>query len=524
MPIKRLTNIGSVGVVQDLAQSELPSEAITDALNARFLDGSIYQFLGHGPVYAGALGTPHHVMQVNVSGDRYWLYATLAKIYAVTGAGGTVVHTNLTRQTASVDVDYSAEPNRWTSTSLSGIPILNPGNATDPPQSWDLNIANRFTALPNFPANTYCRALRAYKQQLVALNVYKGGVHYPFMVKWSHPADPGAVPISWDITDPTVDAGEVDLAEGGDPIIDGMQLGGTFVIYKEQSVWRMDYAGGAFVQQFTKVRGISGAMNVNCIVEIDGFHVVLTSNDVIVHDGQSAKSVLDKRMRRRLFQLIDADNADRCFVFKNPFLNEVFICFPTAGNTVPNMALVWNYVDRTCTFREMPDLNHANYGPVEQGLSQPWSGDDAPWDEDTTTWAGGEYTPDSSRALMASDAGKLLLLDSSTSFDGVAPTSFIERRALPVGSMEQMKTITGIRPRIFGSAGDTLVIKLGGADLDPNAEPTWDAEAEFVIGETVQVDLMTTHRYPAYRIENTGGASRWRLDSLDLFWEAAGGW
>lgn len=521
MPILRVPGAGKLGVNQDLASGELPPNAWTDALNMRALDGSMLQFLGHGEVYAGAPVIPYHVMQINVGSSRYWMYAGAQKLYAVTGASGSVVHTNLTRQTAGNDVNYTGTPNAWTSTSLSGIPIFNPGNTTDPPQQWDLNTANRAQALSNWPANFYCKSLRAYKNQLVALNLTISGVNRPFGLRASHPADPGTVPGSWDETDPTKDVVDIDLAEGGDPIKDGLQLGGTFVIYKEQSVWRMDYTGGPFVQQFTKVLGTSGALNRNCVVEIDGYHVVLTGSDVIVHDGQSAKSVLDKQMRRTLFRTIDATNYTRAFVFKNPFLNEVFICFPQPGSTVPDLALVWNYRDQTTTFREIPDLHHANFGPVEGGLSQPWSGDSSPWASDVSTWGDAEFTPDSARVLMASNDQKLYLLDSSTYFDQTQPTSYLERRGLSFGQPERRKLITSVRPRIMGTPGETITVRVGGAD-DPYSDPSWDAESTFTIGTTTSCDLMVDARFAAIRFENSGGANQWRLDSFDVEYEDAG--
>lgn len=521
MPFYRVPEAGRVGLNQDLSSHELPPQAWTDALNVRFLDGMAYQFNGHGEVYAAAPVIPYHVMQVNVGADRYWMYAGAAKLYAVSSASGSVVHTNITRQTAAVDVDYTGAPNAWTSTSLSGIPIFNPGNTMDLPQAWDLNPANRAAALANWPASTYCKSLRAYKNQLVALNVTKSGTNYPFMVKWSHPADPGTVPASWDETDPTLDAGEVDIAEGGDPIQDGLQLGGTFVVYKEQSVWRMDYAGGVFIQQFTKVLGTSGAMNRNCVVELDGYHAVLTGSDIIVHDGQSARSILDKQMRRTLFRMIDATNYTRAFVFKNPFVNEVFFCFPQSGSTVPDMALVWNYKDQTTTFREIPNLHHANFGPVESGLAQPWSGDSAPWSSDNSTWGGAEFTPDSARVLMASADQKLFLLDSSTYFDAEAPTAFLERRGLSFGAPERLKLVKAVRPRIYGQPGDQITVRLGGAD-DPYEDPTWCSEGTFTIGSDLKVDCLMTARYPAIRFENGGSATGWRLDSYDIEFEDAG--
>jgi hypothetical protein len=522
MTLVRIGPAGGAGVVRDLSSHELVPSAWTDARNVRFLDGSAWQSFGHGEVYAGAPIVPHHVLPVNVGATRYWLYAGLAKIYGVTGAGGSTVHTNLTRQSAGVDVDYTGAANAWTSTSLSGIPILNPGNATDPPQRWDLNTANRCVALDNWPSSTFCRSLRAYKNQLVALNVTKSGTNYPFMVKWSHPADPGAVPISWDETDPTLDAGEADIAEGGDPVMDGLQLGGTLVVYKEQSVWRMDYTGGPFVQAFTKVLGSSGAMNRNCIVEVEGRHLVLTGSDVIVHDGQAAESVLDRQARRALFQAIDAQATGRCFVFKNPFLNEVFVCYPEAGATTPNLAMVWNYKDRTVGFREIPALNHAAFGPVEAGLAQPWDGDASPWASDITAWNAGEFTPDAARVLMASDQQKLFLLDSSTTFDGALPTAFVERRGLSLGAPEALKLVRGVRPRIQGNVGETVRVKIGAA-YDPYGEPIWQAEMTHLIGSTVACDCLVTGRYIAVRFEGAG-AYQWRLDSFDLDVEPAGSW
>lgn len=521
MPIYRIPAVGKFGLVQDLSAHELPPSVWTDGLNMRAVDGSMVQFLGHGEVYPSAPILPYHVMQVNVGGTRYWLYAGAAKAYAVTGATGSTVHTNITKQSGGVDVNYAGQPNTWTSTSLSGIPIFNPGNATIAPQSWDLNTADRMTDLANWPANFFCKSLRAYKSQLVALNLTKAGVNLPMTLRWSHPADPGSVPASWDITDPTKDCGETDLAEGGDPIIDGLQLGGTFVIYKEQSVWRMDYTGGAFVNSFTKVLGTSGALNRNCVVEIDGYHVVLTGSDVIVHDGQSARSVLDSQMRRTLFRLLDSTNYTRSFIFKNPFVNEAWICFPQAGSTVPDLALVWNYKDKTCTFRQIPNLQHANFGPVEVGLSAPWSADASPWAADTTTWNGAEFTPDSARVLMASNDQKLFLLDSSAYFDTTQPTSFLERRGLNLGMPERMKTITAIRPRIYGSAGEQVTVKVGGGD-DPFAPPTYTATSTFTIGSTITCDVLATSRYPAVRFENNGSAYAWRLDSYDIEFEDGG--
>ncbi len=515
MPMVKIPNAGSVGVVKDLSQHELAPNAWTDANNIRFLDGYCRQFFGHGTVYDVPTVTPYHVMPLNIGGVRHWLYAGAGKIFDVAISGGVAAHRNVTRQTAGVDVDYAGAQNAWTSTSLSGIPILNAGNAVDVPQRWDLGPASRFVPLDNWPANTYCKSIRAYKAFLIALNITKGSNNLAFMVKWSGLADPGGVPLNWDPTVATSEAGEADLAEGGDQIIDGLQLRDSFMIYKEQSVWRMDLSGTNEIFKFSKVLGLSGAMNRNCIVELDGFHFVLTNSDVIIHDGQSPVQVLDKVARRALFQDMDTVYMNRAFVFKNPFLNEVFVCYASIGNTVPNKALVWNYKDKTVSYRDIPNLNHANYGTIDTSLGGSWASDSDSWDSDLTAWNGASFTPDTARVLMASDDTQLFMLDAAASFNGVAPVSYLERRGLSFDKGDKLKTIMGVRARIQGNAGQTVVIKIGGHNTDPYADPEYPQVMTHTIGSTIAADGIVTYRYPAIRFES-GTAVQWRLDSYDF--------
>lgn len=521
MAIVTIPSAGGVGVIKDLSSHDLPVSAWSDSRNVRFLDGMASQYLGQDEVYNSPSAAPQFVMPVTISGNRYWIYTTASKTYCVTITGGVAVHTDITHATPRAGV-----VNQWTGTALSGIPILNVGDTSKVPMSWDLNTANKFVDLANWPASTYCKSLRAYKNYLVALNITKSTTNYPFMVKWSHPADPGAVPASWDQTDATKDAGEYDLAQGGDIIVDGLQLRDTFMIYKESSCWRMDYTGGTFVFRFSKVMGSSGALNRNCIVECDGFHVMLTGNDVVVHDGQSPTSVLDKQTRRWLFQNIDVTWVNLCFVFKNPFFNEVFICYPSIGSTSCDKAMVWNYVDRTVSFRDMPNINHADVGPVDNGLAGTWAADSAPWSSDITLWGGPDYVPSTARVIMAGSGIKLYMMDSSASFDGSIPTTTLERRGLPSKAFGleagRMTIVRGIRPKIVGNTGDTVIVEIG-ASNDPYADPTYVATMTHTIGTTVSNDCMVSGRYIAIRY-STGTAYQWRLDSQEIDIVDGGAW
>ncbi|MFM9928210.1 hypothetical protein VLK31_34945 [Variovorax sp. H27-G14] len=514
MPIVRIGPAGQYGINADVSQHELPPNVWTGSNNIRFIDGSAAQFYGYGEAYAGTPVVPLHVLPVTVAGVRGWIYASDKKIYLVQGT----THTNITRQTSSVDVDYTATRNAWTSTVLGGVPILN--NGIDPPQQWLLT--GKASVLSAWPANTTCAVMRAYKNSLIALDVTKAGVRYPYMVKWSHPADPGTVPVTWDPADITKEAGEFDLSEGYDYIVDALPLRSSLVVYKESSVWRLDYVGGTFIYNASKVLGTSGALNRNCIVEIDGMHFVLTGSDVVVHDGQQATSVLDKQARRFLFRSIDSQLTGRCFVFKNPYFNEVYVCYPQAGDSSITRAMVWNWVDKTVTFRDMPNINHAAHGSVDADSQQSWDSDTNSWDSDITAWNAPANTPDRARVLMASDDQKLYLLDASANFGLNAPTSWLERRGLSFDAPQNMKTIRGIRPRISGTTGQTVMVSVGHSS-EASAEPVYQPAVPFVIGSGVSADLFDTGRYMAIKF-SSGTALQWKLDSFDVDVMQAGSW
>jgi hypothetical protein len=517
MQLVDIPNIGSIGVIRDLPSGELPLGAWTDASNVRFLDGSAYQFLGHGEVYNSPAYVPQYVMPVNVAGVRYWLYATATKQFVVTNSGGSAVHTDITHVTARAGV-----VNQWSGFVFGGIPILNVGDTSKVPMYWDQNLTHKFVDLTNWPAGTYCKALRQYKNFMVALNVTTGGVSYPFLFKWSHPADPGALPSSWDQTDATKDAGQFDIAEGQDPIIDGLGLKESFIVYKESATFRIDYIGGQFVFSNKKVFGMSGILNMGCAVEFDSFHFVVTGSDIVIHDGYTATSVLDKKARRYFFQNIDVTNRGLVFCFKNPFLNEIFVCYPSIGATSCDTALVYNFVDKTISFRTLPNVNHANYGPVDNSLGGNWDQDSDPWASDMTTWNGPDFTPDTTRVVMASTAQKLYMLDASASFAGVMPVAYMERRGMHFGAPDKMKIVSGVRLRITGNVGDTVLVQIGSAD-NAYDDPTYSDPITCTIGTTIQCDEMISGRFIALKI-SSGSAYQWRLDGMQVALDTMGDW
>ena len=115
-----VNNVGAVGVVSDVPATELPLEAWTDARNVRFHEGVVEKFQGHTPVLDPPSIAPYFLMPVQTGSTYFWAYAGLTKVYATEASA----HYNITRQTASVDVDYSASAtDRWTGGVLGGVGV-----------------------------------------------------------------------------------------------------------------------------------------------------------------------------------------------------------------------------------------------------------------------------------------------------------------------------------------------------------------------------------------------------------------
>jgi hypothetical protein len=514
MPLINVANTGQIGVIKDLSDPELPENAWTDCQNIRFQDGLAHQSPGHSEIYASPSVAPQHIFPLEVAGVPCWIYLSAAKAFVVKNVAGTITHTDITHVTPLTGVAGA-----WTSTLLSGVPIINAGNEADVPAAWDLDITHKFVDLTNWPANTYCKSLRAFKNYLVALNVTKTTTNYPFLVMWSTVAVPGSLPSSW-VPAATNDAGEVDLADGFDEIIDGMMMRDALIIYKGDSTWAMTYAGGQSVFAFRKLFS-TGLINRNCVAEFDGMHLAVTRSDVIIHDGNTPVSVLDKQTRRFLFDDIDEDGQSKIFVVKHPYFNEIFICYPALGSSVCDKAMIWNYRDKTVSFRSLPNANHAAFGRVNVSIGEAWDDDSDTWDNDFTSWQKGDFIPGQASVVMASNDSKLFLLDSTPYYDGEAASAYLERRGLYFGQPDLVKLVRGIRPRIKGQIGGTVKIKVGYSD-DPYDEPNY-TEMTHTIGSTIANDCLVSGRYIAVRFESDT-ATNWRLDGYQVDIKPAGAW
>lgn len=516
MPTIPISNAGAIGVIQDRKPHELPPNAWSDALNVRMRNGFVEKFNGHSKAFGTPTVAPYNLIPAPTATGYLWLYLGLAKAYAYDGTN----HTDVTR---AVGGDYTATADQnWVVTNFQGIPVVTDGN--DIPQQWlPASTGQRLAALANWNANWTTRAIRSYKQFLVALDVTKTGTRNPYMVKWSHPAVVGAVPSSWDEMDTTKDAGEYELSDSGGWCLDGITLRDTFIIYKEDAIWGMQFVGGTKVMRFFKIFDTIGALSRRCAVEFfNGKHFVFGTNDIIVHDGQNKISLLDDKLRKWWFNQINPTTYMRSFITIDNDFSEVWACAPTGSATLPDKAVVWGWKDNTLTVRDLPSVAGSAIGINNTGSVDTWNLDSGTWDSDPSPWDTRVYNPSVRKMFLARPSvANILLADDTNQFDMVDPTAYVERTGFGVPFVanappdtESIKFLSAVWPRIEGTVGGVVKVYVGSSQR-PGDTPVYQAPQDFVIGTTKQIPCRVSGRLLAFKfLSNTN--LDWRLHGYDI--------
>ena len=501
MPILKVTD-ASRGFNADLTPEELQPGAWSNVTNMRFLNGYAQRFNGTARVFDAPTITPHFIAPYQTPTKRYWLHAGTEKVFADDGTTRTEI-TPASAFTGAVD-------DRWSAVTFGGVFVCN--NGVNVPQFWNGDTGTDLAAIPGWDANERCASIHAFKNYLVALNITKTSTKYPHMVKWSHTAVAGALPTSWDEIDLTKDAGETDLAETPDLLIDALPLGDSLIIYKERSMYRMSFIGAPYIFQFQRIPGEVGMLFRGCGVETPVGHVVLTAGDVVVNTGQGVQSIADGQIRKYIFNNISTTNYKKAFVTSNPQKNEVLVCFPFEGSTYCNKAAVWNWSTKTWGLRDLENVTFGATGQIENLSAGTWSSDTEAWSLDTSSWNENEYSPNESR-LLFSETTRISAFDVSSGDDGsTALSGTLERTGMTFDDAYTSKLIKGVYPRIDAPVGTQVTIQVGGA-MYPDSATTWSDPVTFTTGNNVKADCFAHGKFLAIRFT---ASAPWRMRSFDL--------
>ena len=497
------------GVVRDAMPHELPPGVWSSCQNMRFAKGFAERINGIYDQFTAPAVTPYWLHYYETATAGFWVHAGLAAVYVDDGT---------TRTDISGASYTGAIDDRWTGGVLGGVLVMN--NGIESPLYWAGNTANNLATLTGWDSNWKCKALRPFKQFLIALNVTKSGTNYRHMVKWSAAAAAGTIPTSWDAADDTKEAREIELGETSDPIVDGFQQGDSFIVCKERSMYRLTYIGGEFIFQSQRIQADTGMMARGCSASTPMGTIIMAVGDVVLFDGQTTTSICDGVVKEYIFNSMDPDNYERSFVVSNPIRQETLICYPTVGQTACDKAMVWNWQTRKWGERDLPSVTYGATGLIDDpNATATWAADSEAWEDDGSAWYAETLTANQTRLMLCRTAPAISAYDFGGTDDGAEISSYLERVAIPMGE-DGVFLFKDVWLNVDAPAGTEIDVSLG-ASMYPHQAPIMRDPVTFTVGSTHKANVMVKGRYAAIRLAHAGPA-QWKIRSFSIGVKPAG--
>ena len=526
MPYVTISNIGSVGAIPDVPAHRLPPEAWTTVENVGFENGYAFRLLGETQVEGTPTVPPTYLFPSPSVVGSHWVYTNLANVYAVLGG----VHTLITRTLGIYTGDID---DKWTGGWLNGVLVLN--NGVNDPQQWlPIDPGQRLTILANWPVNTKARVMRVFQEFLIALDVTESGTRFPTVLRWSHPADPGQAPSTWDYSLATNISGRRSVGDTAGFLVDAIGVGNSLLVWKEDAVFRFDRVASNSIFSDRAISTRTGLMAIGCAKEFaPGQQLALTLDaDVMVTDGQRMESVTTRRIRQRLETNISGDARSRCFVVTNPRTKTAYICYPRVGDTHCTEAAVWNWEDNTWAFKELTPTVDIKSGLYDESASSTtWNSDTQAWDLDVTTWNERAFVSSSARMLGAYPlVSQIREFSRGQKLGTTAYESRLERLGLAIAGVDRfgnprvdfrkVKQVTAVAPIIVSTNPVTMRVSVGAQDT-PDGPITWDGPYNFNSDTDEYVDCFIEGKYIAVRFECSDEVS-WKMEGYGLNIELVG--
>jgi len=251
-------------------------------------------------------------------------------------------------------------------------------------------VTPQLTPLPGWDWQRYlgeevhvsCKVIRGFKDTLIAgnLNLYpitngepslNPSNSKPGTIRISRTAAPGEVPTSWQpaLTEAFVEERELSTTSG---IMDIVPLQGSAIVYTTNSIHSIKYDSRGNVSDELIADGY-GALETGCVLEFDGKHIVIGSDDIYMFGGHpgSIQSICDGKIRDYFYNNLSPTPSylDNIFMIRDTSLDEIHIYYPTklSTNGFCNEYLAWNYRNNTWTINECNDLVSGFLGPVRGG-------------------------------------------------------------------------------------------------------------------------------------------------------------
>lgn len=212
---------------------------------------------------------------------------------------------------------------------------------------------------------------------------------------------------------------------------------------------------------------------------------------------------------------MDSTNAKRSFLCLNPKKSEVWVVFPSSGQTACDTVAAWNWDADTWGIRTVSGVTCAATGLVSLAQSESWAADAETWEVDVAAWSENEFSPNEARLVLATNTPQIGLPETGVSDFGVALPWRLEKYGLNFDDADSVKVLRASRPHLDAPQGTVVNISHGSA-MTANGGTQFSPATAFTVGvDNFANAFAPAGRYLAYRLEGSG-PQLVKLRSYDL--------
>ena len=377
------------------------------------------------------------------------------------------------------------------------------------------------------PIATRCGVIRSFGNFLVAGNLKESttaGVirSLPGVVRTSDVAVPGSVPQNWNpFAAGTNTADEFTLSDTA-TVQDLVQLQGNMYIYTNTSIHNLRLTNSVVTPvAFSPVTSQYGAQTTDGVVEFNGKHLIVGSNDIYIFSGNPGNitSIADAKVRDYFYTNLNNDKANKLFILRNQKEDEIWINYPKGTSTVCNEALIYNYRLNNWTVRDLNGIVSGVIAPVKGSGNneRPWTTSTVSFDKLFPVFAQvcTSGTSNSGSSILAADVGYThRVLDNSDD----PYTSYLERKNLSVTPefyTEAFNSIALLTQGIGTLNIKTLSSNSPGATIDFTSSST--KTNTFNVATSYKSDARLNGRFISYKIDDgTATSTSWNLSGIQI--------
>lgn len=509
----------SIGAFKTGLNTALPPHliedtSVCDAKNMKFSLLRVEKTRGYEKFVASALtGVPHVIKEFFMrDGSSFLMVVTHTRFYFYNTATSAFVSLGTLTGVSSEPADYDTAFDRFYIT-----------NYNDYPQYWD-GAAGTMTVVPALDATTAtdvegnvnavkARLIKGFANFLVLGNTLEDSNEFPSRVRWSRYGNPDL----WENT--AAGAGQAGYADVGDvdAIVAMRRLKDYLVIYKEKSIWVMQYVGPPTIFVFRRVVDGIGCVSSRAVAELINGHIFFSSQGVFSFDGVSLQPVSD-RINIDFFASL---NRSKLRLMNALFIEDDFeILFPfvRVSESWPTQALVYNYLTGAFGMRDLPATA---LGSWTQSASQSWDSFPAgvTWDDVPGIWDQSSLAAEGPIQLFGDSSGFIYRMNHVDLADTANYEGYFKTKAFDFGNPNMIKRVQRIQPLISREGDIDLEVRV--AALETPYDTTSFSDPIIMnlsAGGRSFLDMDVSGRYIMFQFRTANGNEHFEMTGLNIYY------